>query len=148
MEEKMKEYCETIIHWCHVHRILKNMIYIETEYHWDNYASNLKLYYLLTSVTTRTLRRAVGSLLHGPRPIAIRPQRRAISSYTYIIVGIGIKNCMGLLMCNMTKLICYFCWFIATRRRWKWTAQQFTNVQHSIVLDRFPYITHANADSN
>ena len=45
-----------------------------TEYHQDYYASNLELnskylYYLLTSITIRLLRRAMLSLLHGQRPV-------------------------------------------------------------------------------
>ena len=38
----------------------------------------LSLCYLLTSVTTRPLRRDIGSLMHGPRPVTIWPLKRAV----------------------------------------------------------------------
>ena len=46
----------------------------------DYYASNLELSlcYLLTSVTTSPLRRAIGSLLHDPRPVTMWTLRKPI----------------------------------------------------------------------
>ena len=56
-----------------------------TEYNQDCDASNLELSlcYLLTSSTTRPLRRTVGSLLHGLSPVTTRPLRRDILNLLY-----------------------------------------------------------------
>ena len=56
-----------------------------TEYNQDYDASNLELSlcYLLTSCTTRPLRRTVGSLLHGFSSVTTRTLRRGILNLLY-----------------------------------------------------------------
>ena len=76
----IKEYYEANKHKISADTTSYSKEHGRTEYHRD-YAGNLvlSLCYLLTSVTTRPLlRRAIGSLPHGPWPVTIRPLRRGL----------------------------------------------------------------------
>ena len=81
----MKEYCEANKDKISTEATSFSEEHDRTEYYQDYYASNLELSlcHILTSGTARPLRRAIGSLLHGPRPVTIRLLRRTILNLLY-----------------------------------------------------------------